>query len=164
MRLIILGSGGYGRTIEDLAKQSGRFETIIFLDDYNIRAAGRCDTYKDYINEETEFYPAFGNNSIRTDWIETLKKEGVKICSMIHPSAYVSPTAVIQDGTMVLPNASIGTNVRIGQGCIINMNAVVDHDCLLEDGVHICLGAVVKAGIIIKENTKIEAGQVIEKK
>ena len=33
MRLIILGAGGFGRTVADLAAQSGRYETISFLDD-----------------------------------------------------------------------------------------------------------------------------------
>lgn len=163
MRLVILGAGGYGRTVCDLARQTGKYEEIIFLDDHNRNAAGVCDTYTDYINADTELYPAFGNNEIRMDWIAKLKASGAKICSIIHPSAYTAPSAVIGSGTMVLPNASIGTNARIGEGCIINMNAVVDHDCLLEDGVHICLGAIVKSGIIIKYMTKVEAGQVITK-
>lgn len=33
MRLIILGMGGYGRTIADVAEQTGMYEEIIFLDD-----------------------------------------------------------------------------------------------------------------------------------
>lgn len=163
MRLVILGSGGYGRTIADMAEQTGKYKEILFLDDNNPEAAGRCGDFAGFIDEDTELYPAFGNNSLRLDWIDKLSDSGAKICSMIHPSAYVSPTAMTGSGTMVLPNASVGTNVKIGRGCIINMNAVIDHDCLLEDGVHICLGAVVKAGILIKEGTKIEAGQVIQK-
>lgn len=163
MRLVILGAGGYGRTIEDIAGQSGRYEEIIFLDDHNEAAAGVCDTYPEYIDDNTELYPAFGNNESRSEWIGKLKAHGAKICSLIHPSAYVSPSAKIGTGTIVLPHASIGTNVTVGEGCIINMNAVVDHDCLLEDGVHICLGAIVKAGIIIKNNVKVEAGEVIRK-
>ena len=163
MRLVILGAGGYGKTIADLAEQSGRYEEIVFLDDRNPSAEGPCNAYRNYQNEKTEFYPAFGDNGIRIRWISEFEQNGVKVCSLIHPSAYVSKTAVIGEGTMVLPNASVGTNVRTGKGCIINMNAVIDHDCVLKDGVHICLGAVVKAGITINENTKIEAGRAIMK-
>ena len=33
MRLVILGMGGYGRTIADVALQTGKYDEIIFLDD-----------------------------------------------------------------------------------------------------------------------------------
>ena len=163
MRLVILGMGGYGRTIADLAEQSGRYDEILFLDDCAPEASGKCSDFENLVNSGTEFYPAFGDNTVRLNWIETLEEAGANLVTLIHRTAYVSPKANIGKGTAVLPNASVGTNAGIGKGCIINMNAVVDHDVMLEDGVHICLGAVVKAGIIIKERVKIEAGEVIKK-
>ncbi len=33
MKLIILGAGGYGRTVADIARQSKRYSDILFLDD-----------------------------------------------------------------------------------------------------------------------------------
>ena len=33
MRLIILGAGGHGKVVADLAKQIGKYEEIFFLDD-----------------------------------------------------------------------------------------------------------------------------------
>lgn len=33
MRLVILGAGGYRRTVADVARQSGEYGEIIFLDD-----------------------------------------------------------------------------------------------------------------------------------
>ena len=161
MRLVILGAGGYGRVIADLARQSQRFDEIIFLDDHNGNAAGVCDTFSAYIDSDTEFYPAFGNNEIRMRWLKKLKDADVSVCSLIHASAYVSPTAKIGNGTMVLPHACIGTDAAVGEGCIINMHAVVDHDCVIENGVHVCLGAIVKSAKTVRENTKVEAGQVI---
>lgn len=161
MRLVILGAGGYGRTIADLAEQSKRYSEIVFLDDNDINAAGKCSEAENYIDTDTEIYPAFGNNELRMKWIRFLTEKNAEICSLVHSSAYVSPTAILGKGTVVLPNASIGTNAVIGMGCIINMNAAVDHDCLIEDGVHICLGAIVKAGIHIQGNIKVEAGAVI---
>ena len=164
MRLVILGAGGYGRTIGDIAQQSEKYSEILFLDDNSSDVSGKCSDYYRYIDANTELYPAFGDNELRMKWIEELKGNNAQLASLIHPTAYVSPTAVIGEGTMVLPNASVGTGVRIGTGCIINMNAAIDHGSLIEDGVHVCLNAVVKSGIIVKENTKVEAGIIIEKK
>lgn len=33
MKLIILGAGGYGRTVADIARQSGKYTEVYFLDD-----------------------------------------------------------------------------------------------------------------------------------
>jgi UDP-N-acetylglucosamine acyltransferase len=44
----------------------------------------------------------------------------------IHPTAVVSPGAVIGDGTSVAQNAFIGPHVRIGRGCRIGASTVID--------------------------------------
>ena len=163
-RLIILGAGGYGRTIADLAQQSGQYDSILFLDDQQNGGSviGKCADYIKYIDENTEFYPAFGNNEGRLKWLNVLKEAGISIATIVHSTAYVSNTATLKEGVMVLPNCVINTNCLVEQGCIINCGAIVDHDCVLEEGVHVCLGAIVKAENRIPRVMKIEAGEVVE--
>ena len=84
--------------------------------------------------------------------------------TLLHRTAYVSPTAHIAPGTVVLPHATINTGCRIGLGCIVNCGAIIDHDCVLEEGVHICLGAIVKGENRIPRLMKVEAGEVITNK
>lgn len=161
MRLVILGAGGYGQTVADVARQSGRYEDILFLDD-NAPAFGTCANFERFADHETVFYPAFGNNEIRMKWLNALRDAGCTIATLVHHTAYVSPTATLEPGTVVLSMAVINTNCAIHRGCIINCGAIIDHDCVLEEGVHVCLGAIVKAGNHIPRCMKIEAGQVIE--
>lgn len=157
-RLIILGAGGYGQTVGDVAMQLGY--DCIFLDD---AIAGRTlSSYINYIDSYTEFIPAFGNNSVRLQWIKRLESSNAKIATLIHPSAYISPKATIASGNVVLPKALINTNVVIKKGCIINLGAIIDHGCVIEEGCHICLGAIVKGDNKISSLTKIEAGEVIQ--
>ena len=162
--LVILGAGGYGRTVADLAVQSGEFETIRFLDDNSTASdvLGKCAEYEKYLNGETVFYPAFGNNKGRMNWLLRLQETGCRLLTLVHPTAYVSPTSVIEEGTVVLPHAVVNTGVHVGKGCIINCGSIIDHGCWIEDGVHICLGAIVKAENQIEALRKIEAGEVIE--
>lgn len=164
MRLVILGMGGYGRTIEDVASQTGKYDPIIFLDDNNrdVRVKGKCSEFVDYIDENTEFYPAIGDNAKRYRWILNLDCEKAAIATIIHPSAYVSPQAVIGKGTAILPMAVVNTKTVICYGAIINVGAIVDHDCLLGVGVHIAPNAVVKGENMINAFEKIESGIVIE--
>lgn len=164
MRLVILGSGGYGRMIADVAAQLNKYDEILFLDDHSAAedVVGKCGECLDYIDHETEIYPAFGRNDLRMEWLERVQEAGGKLPLLIHPTAYVSPTAEIAEGTVILPNAVVNSYTKIEKGCIINSGALIDHNCVLEEGTHICLGAVIKADNILPANIKIEAGAVIE--
>ena len=158
-RLVILGAGGYGRTVDDVAHQMG-YSTFV-LDDAN--PVHPLSSFQSYINSSTYFIPAFGNNAFRVEWINKIEESGGQLATLIHPTAYVSPTTIINSGTVILPHAIVNTDVMVGKGCIINLGAIVDHGCILEEGVHICLGAIVKGENRIERLSKIEAGKVVER-
>ena len=158
-RVVILGSGGYGRTVYDVAKQLGY--SIIVLDDSDKEHP--LDSFSHYLSDDTEFIPAFGNNELRLGWLERLEKAGGKPATLIHPSAYVSPKAHVSEGSVILPGAIINTGTRIGKGCIINLGATVDHDVIIEDGVHLCVRCIIKGENRISRCEKIEAGEIIER-
>lgn len=164
MRLIILGAGGYGRTVADVAAQAERFSEISFLDDNSTvsDAIGKCAEFARFRGEQTAFYPAFGNNESRLKWLYRLQEAGCAVPTIIHPTAYVSPTAQVEPGTAILPHAIVNTNCVVKSGCIVNCGAIIDHGCVLEEGVHICLGAIVKAENRIPRCMKIEAGEVVQ--
>ena len=159
MKLIILGAGGYGHTIADVAEQLEY--SILFLDDS--LPGHELSTFSSYIDEDTEFIPAFGNNEFRLEWLTCLESAGAMLATLIHPTAYVSPKVTINSGVVILPHAVINTGVVINRGCIINIGALIDHDCVIEEGVHICLGAIVKGESHLPRCIKIEAGEVVER-
>ena len=164
MRLVILGAGGYGRTIADVAAQMGRYDEIRLLDDHSDApyVMGGCYDFAQMIDDETAFYPAFGNNEARIGWLHRLMEAGCNVATIIHTTAYVSPTARVMPGTVILPHAIVNTGCEIKAGCIVNCGAIVDHGCVLEEGVHVCLGAIVKAENRIPRCMKIEAGEVMQ--
>lgn len=164
MRLIILGAGGYGRTVADVAGQTGEYSKILFLDDNSAApdVVGTCTEFARFRGEQTAFYPAFGNNESRLAWLHRLYEAGCAILTIIHPTAYVSPTTQVEPGAVILPHAVVNTNCVVKAGCIVNCGAIVDHGCVLEEGVHICLGAIIKAENRIPRCMKIEAGEVVQ--
>lgn len=161
LRLVILGAGGHGKTVADIAKQIGKYNEILFLDDNAESVAGKCSEYLEFTDESTEIYPAFGNNKTRLEWEKNFQLKGVSLAKIIHPLAYVSPTATVESGCIVLPYAIINTGAKVKKACIIDCGAIVDHGCIIEEGVHLSPGAIVKAENRIASCTKIESGEVI---
>ena len=162
-KLLILGAGGYGRTVADMARQLGIYDKIGFLDDGRSggEILGKCGEYTLFCDENTEVYPAFGSNSLRRQWMERLAEEDIPVAGLVHPKAYVSPTAKLGAGVVVLPMAVVNTGCVVGDGCIVNIGAMVDHDCVIEDYVHLCPGVVVKAENRVPAMSKVESGTVI---
>ena len=159
MDLIILGAGGFGRTVAEAAK--AQYQTVRFLDDHSREpdGMGKCEEYLAYQNDGTEFYPAFGNNETRLRWRDLLARNGCAIATIVHPRAWSA--VPVGEGSVVLPGALINQVCTDGRGCIVTLGAIVDHGCILEDGVHVCLGAIVKAENRIPRGMKVEAGEVI---
>ena len=161
-RLLILGAGGFGQMAKETALELG-YEEVVFLDDAadGEDVIGRCC---DYILRHEE-YPvavaAFGNNKTRLYWTDKLLEAGYQVPAMVHPSAVVSPSAVLESGCFVMQRAVVNTHTRIERAALINSGAVVDHDSVVCAGAHVGLGSIVKANCTIESGRKVEAGEVI---
>ena len=161
-QLLILGAGGFGQMAKETALELG-YEEVVFLDDAadGEDVIGRCC---DYILRHEE-YPvavaAFGNNKTRLYWTDRLLAAGYQVPALVHPSAVVSPSAVLESGCFVMQRAVVNTHTRIERAALINSGAVVDHDSVVCAGAHVGLGSIVKANCTIESGRKVEAGEVI---
>ena len=163
MDLIILGAGGHGQVVADIARQMNRYDSILFLDDNSDLAVGPCSDFIKYKFSDVEIYPAFGNNLARVEWEIKLLKEGFTLAKIIHPLAYISPEATVSEGSVCMPYSIVNTGCEVDMACIINCGAIVDHDCTLEAGCHIAPGGIVKGGNYLPPFTKVDSGEVIER-
>ena len=157
--LLIIGAGGHGRVVTEVAKDCG-YEEIAFLDDRSDEAIGKIDEMKMFTSLYREAFVAIGNNQVRGEILEQLKSAGYEIPVLVHSTAYISRMAKIQRGTVVEPKAIVNTNADISEGCIISVGAIIDHDTKLERCVHINAGAVVKASTSVPEYQRVDAGMV----
>ncbi len=161
-KLIVLGAGGFGRTVADMALQLGAYAQISHLDDRPAEnVLGPIGSFAEHIGEDVEFLVALGNNYLRISLIDKILDARGAVATLVHPRAYVSPMATIDVGTVVLPFAVVNTEVRVGRGCIVNCGAIIDHGCVIEEGCHISPGAIVGAENRIAALSKIELGEVV---
>lgn len=145
-KLLIIGASGHGRVVGEIASLSESWGDIVFSDDNNasvegFRTIGTTSTLENYIEDYSYAFVAIGDNHIRINFLEVLKRIGYKIPTLIHPRSIISRSANLGPGTVVMAGAIINPGCTVGSGCILNTGCTVDHDCILGDGVHISPGA-----------------------
>ena len=160
MNLLIIGAGGHGRVVKEVAEAMNKYNRIDFLDDNSEIAISKCDEYMSFREDYTYAFVAFGSNELRSKWTEKLREAGFEIPALIHPAAYLSPTLDIEPGVVVLPKAAINTSAVIKQGSIIGMGSLIDHDVVIGEFCHINTGAIIKANCKVESYSKIDAGEV----
>ena len=88
----------------------------------------------------------------------------LKTLSVVHPSAYVAPSADVGKGSTILVNATVNTNAKIGDYCCVNTRAVIEHDCIIGENVFVQPGSVVAGNVTVGEHTVIGVGVTIREK
>jgi acetyltransferase EpsM len=186
--LLIWGAGGHGKVVLDVARSTGRFERIAFLDDDDTKAGLTfCDCQIEVGHEELHrftgsgFVIAVGDNRTRARCFSRALGNGLSPAALVHSTAVIAPSASIGSGTVVMPGAIVNAGAVIGEDCIINTGAIVEHDCRIESHVHISprvvlggavsvgsfahvgIGAVVLPGAVVGEAAIVGAGAVVLK-
>ena len=70
---------------------------------------------------------------------------------MIHPTADVSPQAVLGEGTRIWRQAQIREGVRIGKNCIVGKSVYIDFDVTIGDNVKIQNNVSIYHGVTVED-------------
>ena len=164
-KLFIIGAGGHGKVIADIAVKCG-YRNIAFVDDnatgecMGFPIVGNCTTTLKCSDSTAEFILGIGNNAIRRMFAEKLH---LNWTTLIHPCARIGIHVQIGAGTVIMANAVINPGTAIGQHCIINSAAIVEHDNVLEDYVHISPNSTLGGTVHVGESTHIGIGATVKK-
>lgn len=104
-RLILLGAGGQGRVVADIALHTGLYSEIGFLDDDQGVAdtglpfplLGSFSEYGKWLGE-ADFAVAIGNNAVRETVQDRLTAAGASLATLIHPRAFVASRVTLGAG------------------------------------------------------------------
>lgn len=163
--LLILGAGGLGQAVAEIAKMNGHFARYAFLDDKmdGDPVLDALDHLSQYTADFTHCMAAFGNNSLRAFYTAKIKELGFQLPVIVHPSAVISPMAQVAPGTIVRENAVISHGATVEEGCLLNMGCLIDHNCQIGAFSHIPMGAVVRNAVHIPPQSNFKPQEVIEK-
>lgn len=159
-RLIIIGAGGHGKVVADIAAKIG-YTDICFADDH---AKGQCLGFpilggtaclEAWNDGATDFVIGIGNNAVRKKIAE---EHDINWVRLVHPSAQIGLQASIGRGTVVMAGAVINACASVGEHCIINTRAVVEHDGRIGNYVHLSPGVTLSGTVTVGECTWLGTG------
>jgi len=172
MSVVLYGAGGQARVLLELMERAGISPISGLVDDNPELHGTKIDGVAILGNIEklTSIYRtlrihraviAIGDNVHRRRLADHARSLGLRLPVLIHPNAFVSPTATLGDGSVVMAGAVINTHAKIGELAIINTRASIDHDCEIGDGVHIAPGVTIAGNVTVGDGTLIGVGACV---
>lgn len=189
MKVFVYGARGHGKVVADILLVTGHHAVKGFVDDdeslsgstvMGLQVIGGAERLRcEATNEKVGVALGVGDNETRQKLAELCKSLGAEIVTAIHPSAAVSKSARLQQGTVVMAGAVINPCAELGFGVIVNSGAVIEHDVWIGDYAHVSpnavmggesrlgplshlgLGAVILPRIAVGSRSVIGAGAVV---
>lgn len=93
---------------------------------------------------------------------EYIKSYGGSFISVVHPSAWIAPTAEIGSGSIISPYCFVGPYSKIGEGSILNVRTTVGHDVEIGDCVVLSPHSDINGSAKIGKGCFIGAGVTVD--
>ena len=159
MNTYLYGASGHGKVVKDILNANG-IKVEAFIDD-NLDV-DKCGG-KPVLHDATGLSPiivSVGVNCVRKMIVEriTVGNPTIEFATAIHPSAIVSPSAKIGEGTVVMAGVVINADAKIGKHCIVNTGTSIDHECVVENYCHIAPGVNISGDTHVGEGTWVGVG------
>jgi sugar O-acyltransferase (sialic acid O-acetyltransferase NeuD family) len=165
-RLLIVGAGGHGRAVADLALECG-FTVAGFLDrerrgadvlgaDGDVAVlirGGRADAA----------VVGLGNTALqrRAGLFELLRGTGVPVATLVHPRAVVSRSAAVAPGSVVFAGTVLGAGVEVGDNSVVYSGVIVEHGCRIARHAYLSPGVVLSGQVTVEAGAFLGAGAVV---
>lgn len=172
---VLWGSKGHGLVLLDVIRARGGCVVALCDNDCNattiapgvqlLHGIDGLTAWRGCYASDNTLYGAVaiggGRGFDRVDIGRKMMELGIRLPSLVHPSASVSASSQRGQGSQVLANAVVAAGAAIGDFTIVNNSANVDHECVLAMGVHVGPGAVLCGCVAVEEYAFIGAGAVI---
>ena len=187
--VLIIGAGGFGlealQYAQDASAQGWPYRVAGFIDD-TVPAGVNVDrglkvlgTSDDEALMGGPVIVAVGDPDRRSALATKVDANGGRLVTLVHPTAYVSPSARLGPGSLLCPFSLIGIRAVVGQNVAMNVYASVGHEASIGDhtvlspysamlgetdigtGCYLATHATVAPGITIGAQSKVSAGSVV---
>ncbi|MBN1149179.1 MAG: NeuD/PglB/VioB family sugar acetyltransferase [Anaerolineales bacterium] len=171
--IIVYGGGGHGKALIDLLRALHVYRIVGVVDDG--LAAGETimslpvlgggemlpQLHAQGVRLAVNAVGGIGNLGVRLEVFSKLAQAGFACPAVVHPSAFVEPSASLSPGVQVMPLAYVGSQARLGFGCIVNSGAIVSHDCQLGDCANVSPGAMLAGEVRLGAGVLVGMGATL---
>jgi len=171
--ILIYGAGGHGKSVLELIRAEGRFDSLGFVDDGITPGIRVMDgivlggeevlavLHERGLRHAANAVGGIGDVGSRVAVFERLAQAGLDCPALVHPSAVVEGSARLADGVQVFAQAYVGSQAEIGFGAIINTAAVISHDCRLGACANVSPGGLLAGGVDLGERVLVGMGATL---
>jgi sugar O-acyltransferase (sialic acid O-acetyltransferase NeuD family) len=137
--VVVIGAGGHAKVLISTLTACGVSVAAVVDDDDRKWGMNAQGTRVGRIERELggRGIVGIGDNAQRREMATIM---GLEWQTVVHPSAYVHPSARLGRGTVVFAGAVVQPDAVIGDHVIVNTGATVDHDCVVGDYAHLAPG------------------------
>lgn len=173
LAIIVYGAGGHSKALIELLRALGSYRLVGVIDD-GIPAGGSilgvpilgsvrvlAELFQQGVRLAINAVGGIGDVSVRIRIFQRLAEAGFSCPAVVHPRAYIEPSATLSPGVQVFPHAYLGSDVQLGFGTIANTGAIISHDCTLGNYVNISPGAILAGGVQVDDNALIGMGATL---
>lgn len=136
--LIIIGAGGMGRTLFDMAQEAVGYETSFtikgFIDD-NQQALDSYNHYppilsdiRSYIPYRDDLFICSMGGTVRKECMSKIIDKGGEFFTMIHKTARIGSNVIIGKGNLIGAFTTIAADTQIGDYNFIQSYTIIGHD------------------------------------
>lgn len=164
--LIIVGAGGHGKVVADVAQSQSCYDAIRFIDGrypalkmhFGLDVIGSDEAINRLVSSDAEFVIAIGDNAIRRRIFSRLVEEKARFATIIAPSAMISSDVLLGEGSVVFPKAVIRAGSVIGKNVILNTACKIAPKVFIGDHSHVGPGASVGNEVLVEDEVLVGAG------
>lgn len=162
MSITVVGAGGHGREVADVAQACGIVVTGFVSDGPPDGAAIERRGLAvlgpvSVLDGSTDLVLGIGDGRVRRRVAAELP-EGTWTVALVHPLASVGSDVELGEGTVVAAGARLTTHIRVGCHVYIGPNATIGHDAVLGDHVTVLPGATVSGNVTLGDGATIGTG------
>jgi sugar O-acyltransferase (sialic acid O-acetyltransferase NeuD family) len=158
--IVVIGAGGHAKVLITTLTARGFSIAAVFDDDDTKWGVDAQGTRVSRIDRERggNGIIGIGDNAQRREMARALSFEWRTV---VHPSAFVHPSAKLGRGTVVFAGAVVQPDAVIGDHVIVNTGATVDHDCVVGDYAHLAPGVHLAGSVQVGEGAILGIGSVV---
>ena len=166
---MVVGAGGHAKVVIEAIWAMEAFEIVGIVDPkpanpelLGVPVLGGDEEVPKLLTQGvTAAVVAIGANSTRQRIGHSLLAIGFTLPQIRHPSAFISPSATIAQGTVIMAMATVGTLACVRDLAIINTGAIVEHDNDVGEAAHIAPGVVLAGRVRVGNRALVGAGTAV---